>query len=89
MRDRKPLTSEIKDLIVKEIRTRLSPRHVPAFILQIGEIPWTINGKKVEIAVKKILSGQDVTPSSTVSNPESLKAYYKYREVEEKKLTRL
>ena len=35
-------------------------RHVPALILEIADIPYTINGKKVEVAVKKILNGQKV-----------------------------
>lgn len=43
---------------------------------------YTVNGKKVEIAVKRIISGIDVQPSGTVANPESLKLYYKYRNIE-------
>ena len=39
----------------------------------------TVNGKKIEIAVKQIVSGVDVKPSGAVANPESLKLYYKYR----------
>jgi acetoacetyl-CoA synthetase len=41
-----------------------------------------VNGKKIEIAVKQIISGVDVTPSGTVSNPESFKLYYRYRDFE-------
>lgn len=43
---------------------------------------YTVNGKKIEIAVKRIVSGIDVQPSGTVANPESLKHYYKYRDLE-------
>jgi len=43
---------------------------------------YTVNGKKIEIAVKRIISGIDVQPSGTVANPESLKPYYKYRDLE-------
>ncbi|KAJ1980885.1 hypothetical protein H4R33_005367 [Dimargaris cristalligena] len=57
------------------IRTKLSPRHVPSFILEIPEIPYTINGKKVEIIVKKIISHQAVVPSATLANPECLAHY--------------
>lgn len=67
-----------KDLVDKikvKIRTELSPRHVPAVILPIAEIPYTINGKKVEVAVKKIVSGISVTPSATLVNPDCLKLY--------------
>ena len=41
-----------------------------------------MNGKKIEIAVKQIVSGANVQPSGTVSNPDSLKLYYKYRDIE-------
>ena len=52
-----------------------SPRHVPAIILPIDDIPYTINGKKVEIAVKKILKGEDVLNRDALANPESLDLY--------------
>lgn len=41
-----------------------------------------MNGKKIEIAVKQIVSGNNLVPSGTVANPESLQLYYKYREIE-------
>ena len=43
---------------------------------------YTVNNKKIEIAVKQIVSGSDMEPSGTVANPESLKLYYKYRDLE-------
>lgn len=43
---------------------------------------YTINGKKIEIAVKKIISGMRVVASATVANPEALEEYYKYQEIE-------
>jgi acetoacetyl-CoA synthetase len=43
---------------------------------------YTVNGKKIEIAVKQIVSGSDLKPSGTVANPESLNLYYKYRDIE-------
>lgn len=43
----------------------------------------TINGKKIEIAVKQIVSGSTLKPSGTVANPESLKLYFKYKNIEE------
>ncbi|CAG8657940.1 2705_t:CDS:2, partial [Acaulospora morrowiae] len=52
--------------IKKQIREQLSPRHVPAFILPIADIPYTINGKKIETIVKRIISGETVTPSETI-----------------------
>ena len=41
-----------------------------------------MNGKKIEIAVKQIVSGSNLKPSGTVANPESLQLYYKYRDIE-------
>ncbi|KAJ7451807.1 acetoacetyl-CoA synthetase [Mycena galericulata] len=68
--------------IKSAIRKALSARHVPAFILEIEDIPYTVNGKRIEIAVKQIVSGSDLKPSGTVANPESLQLYYKYRDLE-------
>ncbi|KAI7861446.1 acetoacetate-CoA ligase [Spinellus fusiger] len=70
------LTGELVRTIKTKIRSELSPRHVPAFILAVQDIPHTINGKKVEVAVKRIISGQKVTPTGTLVNPESLSLYY-------------
>ncbi|KAJ7071967.1 acetoacetyl-CoA synthetase [Mycena amicta] len=69
------LIARIKDAI----RTALSARHVPAFVFPIEDIPYTVNGKRIEIAVKQIVSGSDLKPSGTVANPESLKLYYQFR----------
>ena len=57
------------------IRADCSPRHVPAKILTVADIPYTINGKKVEIAVKKIIAGQAVTNRDALANPESLELF--------------
>lgn len=67
------------NLIVKiktTIKTNCSPRHIPAKILKTPAIPYTINGKKVEIAVKKIINGKEVSNREALANPESLD-YYK------------
>ncbi|KAF9190479.1 hypothetical protein BGZ51_006896 [Haplosporangium sp. Z 767] len=71
-----PLDQDLVARIKTHIRNQLSPRHVPAFVLRTHDIPYTINGKKVEIAVKKIISGQTIVPSGTLVNPESLEFYY-------------
>ncbi|KAJ5661517.1 acetoacetyl-synthase [Penicillium maclennaniae] len=60
------------------IKDRYSPRHVPARIFQVQEIPYTVNGKKCEINVKQIVSGMNTKVSGTVANPESLKLYEQY-----------
>ena len=61
--------------LVTTIRTRLSARHVPALILPISDIPYTINGKKVEVAVKKILIGEEVKNKNALANPECLELF--------------
>ncbi|KAI8384650.1 acetoacetate-CoA ligase [Radiomyces spectabilis] len=76
MREGKTLSEDLVKAIKTTIRSELSPRHVPAFVLPIADIPYTINGKKVEVAVKKIISGQTVTPSATLVNPQCLDLYY-------------
>jgi acetoacetyl-CoA synthetase len=62
------LVTTIKTLI----RTNCTPRHVPAKILQVPDVPRTLNGKKVEIAVTKILHGEAVTNQDALANPEAL-----------------
>ncbi|KAG0019121.1 hypothetical protein BGZ80_006266 [Entomortierella chlamydospora] len=79
----KPLDENLVNKIKAHIRSQLSPRHVPAFVLKTKDIPYTINGKKVEIAVKKIISGQTVVPSGTLVNPESLDLYYNIPELKQ------
>jgi acetoacetyl-CoA synthetase len=53
----------LKDLIKETLRAKLSPRHVPDVVHQIPEVPRTLNGKKLEVPVKRILMG---TPIETV-----------------------
>ena len=76
MADGKQFTSGLVDQIKAKIRNLLSPRHVPAFVLPIADIPYTLTGKKVEIAVKRIISGEQVGASSALANPDSLNLYY-------------
>lgn len=82
MRSGRTLTPALIDRIKSAIRTSLSPRHVPTYVFDITDIPYTVNGKKIEIAVKQIVSGSDLKPSGTVANPESLNLYYKFRDIE-------
>lgn len=75
MKPDQELTADLVNQIKVKIRTLLSPRHVPSFILSIGDIPYTLTGKKVEIAVKKILNGENAPPGTALANPESLSLY--------------
>ncbi|ELU07802.1 hypothetical protein CAPTEDRAFT_221361 [Capitella teleta] len=58
------------------IRNQLSARHVPSIIMEVKDIPYTHSGKKVEVAIKKILAGEDVKARGSYSNPNSLDLYY-------------
>ena len=89
MKGGEALTRNLRHQIERTIREGLSPRHVPRFIIQVTDIPVTINGKKVEVAVKKLISGMNIQASSTVSNPECLSEYVKYRTWEEKSMAKL
>ena len=55
--------------IKKMIRTNCSPRHVPAVIIETPGVPYTINGKKVEVAVKKLIHGEEVLNRDALANP--------------------
>ena len=76
------LTDELKGTINKTIREKTSPRHVPSKILKVPPegIPYTFSGKKVEIAVTKILRGMSVANRGALRNPDSLDIYEKLKE---------
>jgi acetoacetyl-CoA synthetase len=77
------LTDHLKNTIKKTIRTNASPRHVPAKILAIPDIPYTHNMKKVELAVKKTIHNQPVLNKDALRNPESLDDYASLKELQE------
>jgi acetoacetyl-CoA synthetase len=77
------LTEELKNLIRATIRVNASPRHVPAKILSVPAVPYTLNMKKVELAVKKTIEGKPVLNKDALSNPESLDFYVGLAELEE------
>ncbi|MCF8034472.1 MAG: acetoacetate--CoA ligase [Desulfarculaceae bacterium] len=65
------LVKRIKTLI----RTNCTPRHVPAKIIPIADIPYTISGKKVELAVRNVIHGLPVKNKDALANPEALDLY--------------
>ena len=81
--DRVELTEELKQKIVSNIRSNISPRHVPAKILSVPDIPYTLNMKKVELAVKKIIENQPVLNKDALINPEALDFYAGLKELQE------
>jgi acetoacetyl-CoA synthetase len=72
------LDDALRAKIARELRTSLSPRHVPDQIYPVQAVPRTLSGKKLEVPVKRILTG---TPSDAaaakgaLANPESLAAF--------------
>ncbi len=66
------LTAKLRTKINDTIRKNTSPRHVPAKIIAVPDLPRTKNGKIVELAVKKIINGESVKNKTALENPESL-----------------
>ncbi|MBU7030818.1 MAG: acetoacetate--CoA ligase, partial [Theionarchaea archaeon] len=76
----------LTDDLVKEMKTKIrencSPRHVPAKIIAVSDIPYTISGKKVEIAVRKIIEGRLVYNRDALANPDALDLYKDIKELQ-------
>jgi acetoacetyl-CoA synthetase len=75
LRDGQQLTEDLIKTIKATIRQNASPRHVPAKIIEVDDIPYTISGKKVELAVRKVIHGQEVKNKDALANPGSLDLY--------------
>jgi acetoacetyl-CoA synthetase len=75
MRAGRALEPHIEDRIRAEIRRHASPRHVPACIVPVQDIPRTKNGKVVELAVKAVVHGMPVTNTEALANPEALELF--------------
>ena len=77
------LDDDLKDRIRSSIKDNASPRHVPNEIFAVSDIPKTLNGKKLEVPVKKILSGtppEKAASKESLSNPESLDRFVELAE---------
>jgi len=77
------LTRELEDKIKQTLRTNASPRHVPHKILTTPAVPYTLNMKKVELAVKKMIEGQPVLNRDALGNPEALDYYADLKDLQE------
>jgi acetoacetyl-CoA synthetase len=69
------LDDQLRAKIRNSIRDNTTPRHVPAKILQVADIPRTLSGKIVELAVRNVVHGQPVSNTDALANPESLAFY--------------
>ena len=67
--------NNLKSDISGQIRSATTPRHVPDYIFEVDDIPYTISGKKVEKAVLETITGRSVGNKDALANPESLEQY--------------
>ena len=69
------LDQDLQDRIKKQIREHCTPRHVPARIVQVTDIPRTRSGKITELAVRDVIHGRNVNNTEALANPEALDLY--------------
>jgi acetoacetyl-CoA synthetase len=83
LRDGLQLTDAIRERITRHIRDNTTPRHVPARIVQVPEIPRTKSGKIVELAVRDVVHGRDVRNREALANPEALEHFRNRQELKD------
>ena len=77
------LNGDLIDKVKKQIRYKASPRHVPAKVISVSDIPRTKNGKIVELAVKNTIEGNKIKNIQALANPEILKKYKNLKELKD------
>jgi acetoacetyl-CoA synthetase len=82
LRQGSQLTDQLIERIKTTIRKNCTPRHVPAKVLAVEDIPYTISGKKVELAVRNVIHGLEVKNKDALANPEALDNYLDLPELE-------
>ncbi len=75
MLNKKNFNAKIINIINKEIKYNLSPKHIPSKIFSVTDIPKTKSGKIVEIVIKHIINGEKIKNINVLSNPNCLKEY--------------
>ena len=75
LRDGLTLDDALQERIRRQIRANTTPRHVPAKIVQVPEIPRTISGKVVELAVRETIHGRAVKNTDALANPAALEHF--------------
>lgn len=65
--------------IKQRIKVNTTPRHVPRHVIAITDIPYTRSGKKIELAVSKLINGKTITNQEAIANPECLEEYRSIR----------
>ncbi len=82
LRDGLDLDETLIKAIRSTIRANTTPRHVPAKVIQVADIPRTISGKIVELAVRKVVHGEAVKNTDALANPEALVYFDKLAELQ-------
>ena len=77
------LDKALIDKIRQQIRRETTPRHVPAKVIAVADIPRTRSGKIAEIAVRDVINGKAVANLAALSNPEALGLYQGLSELDE------
>ena len=75
LRDGVTLDDTLREEIRRVIRANTTPRHVPAKIIQVADIPRTLSGKIVELAVRNVVHGRPVKNTDALANPQALELY--------------
>jgi acetoacetyl-CoA synthetase len=75
LREGRKLDQALIDRIKRAIRENATPRHVPAKIVQVSDIPRTISGKIVELAVRNVVHGRPVKNKDALANPDALRLF--------------
>jgi acetoacetyl-CoA synthetase len=81
LREGLTLDETLRDRIRQRIREHTSPHHVPKRIVQVADIPRTINGKITELAVRDVIHGRDVKNRDALANPQALDLYRNLEEL--------
>ena len=69
------LTNDLLLRLKSQIKKNASPRHVPSKVIVVKDIPRTKSGKIVELAVRKLINGEELNNKEAIANPESLDFY--------------
>ena len=81
MREGVELDDSIRDRIKRRVREHASPRHVPAVIAAVPDVPRTRSGKIAELAVREVVHGREVRNATALANPEVLAAFRNHHDL--------
>jgi acetoacetyl-CoA synthetase len=84
MSDGSHLDETLRSRVRHAIRKQLSARHVPSHILEVADIPCTLNGKKTERVVSDVVNGRKPRALGSIANPECLNEYEKIADLDKR-----